>query len=102
MRTVILAIFAVLTLTGCDSGQIIGQRNEFSLKHPVIIGQTEDGLTIKEYEIIAINDSNHKHFIYVVGNTVTENHKERVGKYIENRVTVFSNGVPIQPELSPR
>lgn len=99
-------LIGFLLFTGCEPSQQAidkaNQSNEWALKHPIIVGTTEDNILIKCYELkfADFGDTTKSRYIYVAIPqntnalvTTTVNHEEKVGKQQVNQVEVIINGV---------
>src|SRR5581483_4326817 len=88
--------FSILCLAvlvaGCDEStpEQIAKNNTFNLAHPQVIGEI-DGQPL-ECVIIEGTNYSYPHYVYFVGNSVSENHVQQVGKVFYHRVTVFIDG----------
>lgn len=97
----LLILCAVLALTGCPSPEekkfnisTVEALNKQGLKNPETIGQLPDGQPVVRYQTYVVCHScangydADPHYVYVVGQAVSDNHKVRVAKHSENRVHV--------------
>jgi hypothetical protein len=95
----ILLCVIICLFTSCNDALEMPQLdklNDVSLKHPQIVGETEDGLVIKRYKIINADSSSH--YVYVIGtNNITTNRNVPSGKSSRLEVTFTFNGKPIDP-----
>jgi hypothetical protein len=106
MKTRLITFVALLFLTGCEPTpeeiQTADNYNKDAMKHPTIVGVTDDNLLIKSYtiHIAASGGTVMTHYIYVAipylstntPSTITINHEETVGKSHVNQVEVIING----------
>ena len=99
-------LLGILVLAGCaPSPEEIKAANDASaegLKHPLVIGVTEDNVLIKRYEaqVAESGGVTRTHYIYVatpylhtnIPPTITINHDVQVGKTTINQVDVIIDG----------
>lgn len=106
MKSYLIALLCSLVLVGCaptpEETTAANKASEEGLKHPYIVGVTEDNVLIKRYEaqVAESGGVTRTHYIYVatpylhtnIPPTVTVNHTVQVGKTTINQVDVIIDG----------
>jgi len=86
-----------------DKDNLVTEQNKESIKQPVVMGTTVDGQEIKRIHFkykCKTSDSCYStvdHFVYYVGNSVSDNREVRIAKSVYNNVEV-SLGTKPTPE----